>query len=334
MRSNAVVLSWPGFESALEAEYLSLGIEGISAHEGVFSLRGETPKLAWARQTFPDPIAFDSLSIKQTAEEISSILPQEGSWKIHFHSLSQNLRLPPGELTGREELVTDALKELLRKKDRYALKRWVNGFEQAEILILCLLLPAGGGFLSVTNAQQFAPYGPVIAAGYGGRIVIEEEKRPPARAYRKLIEALAVSNLEIQEGSQVVDLGSAPGSWSWVCLKKGAKVIAVDRSELAPELMKHRDLRFVAGDAFKFAPQRQLDWLISDVVSTPERTLELLERWIENRWMKNFCITIKFKGEPTMEPLNDLRKLLKGVGSSLVRHLENNKNEVTVIGSI
>jgi hypothetical protein len=32
--------------------------------------------------------------------------------------------------------------------------------------------------------------------------------------------------------------------------------------------------------------------------------------------------------------LNDLRKLLKGVGSSLVRHLENNKNEVTVIGSI
>ena len=78
-----------------------------------------------------------------------------------------------------------------------------------------------------------------------------------------------------------------------------------------------------------------MDWLVSDIVSTPDRTLALLENWLEQKWMKQFCVTMKFKGDERAVLIDKLRQLLSEQTQNFwIRHLENNKNEVTAIGVV
>ncbi len=65
-------------------------------------------------------------------------------------------------------------------------------------------------------------------------------------------------------------------------------------------------MTFHPGDAFAFRPASRVDWLICDVIAAPERSLELLRRWLREGWCRNFVVTIKFKGSddyPLLEPL-------------------------------
>jgi 23S rRNA (cytidine2498-2'-O)-methyltransferase len=96
-----------------------------------------------------------------------------------------------------------------------------------------------------------------------------------------------------------VDLGAAPGSWTYLALNRGAHVTAVDRSPLRQDLMNHPRLRFMRGDAFQFKPPLPVDWLLCDVVAAPERSAELLLRWLRNRWCRHFVVTLKLKHEST-----------------------------------
>ena len=57
-------------------------------------------------------------------------------------------------------------------------------------------------------------------------------------------EAEARLGRRIAPGDRCVDLGASPGSWTYVAVTRGARVTAVDRSELRPDLMQSRQVRF------------------------------------------------------------------------------------------
>ena len=63
---------------------------------------------------------------------------------------------------------------------------------------------------------------------------------------------------------------------------------AVDRSPLAPALMKDAVVTFLRGDAFAYEPERAAGeattWMVSDVIAYPERVAELLRRWCGAGW--------------------------------------------------
>jgi 23S rRNA (cytidine2498-2'-O)-methyltransferase len=138
--------------------------------------------------------------------------------------------------------------------------------------------------------------------------------------------------MEISRDQTVVDLGSAPGSWSWVCLELGAKVISVDRSELSPDVMKRKKVTYIPGDAFSYFPEEPVDWLISDIIAYPDRIISMLQTWLKKGLMRNFCVTLKFKGDERGKAIESLREVLKDT-QCLIRHMENNKNEITAVGS-
>ena len=128
-------------------------------------------------------------------------------------------------------------------------------------------------------------------------------------------------------------LGSSPGSWTYVALNRGARVIAVDRSPLRADLMRHPNLMFVRGDAFRFAPPAPVDWLLCDVIAYPDRVLALLERWLTERWCRKFCATIKFRGHGDYAMLERFKTMLEESGAEFqLRRLNSNKNEVTAMG--
>lgn len=164
----------------------------------------------------------------------------------------------------------------------------------------------------------------------GGVFPIPESKEPPSRAYLKLTEALLFAGWKFESGQSVLDLAASPGGWTWVAVQGGATVCAVDRSELTEDLMKHPKIQFLKGDVFGFSPSTYPQWVICDVISEPEKSLELLMRYVVKISPERIVWTLKFKKEVRFRILNLVDEALVGY-SYLIRHFSANKNEVTIL---
>lgn len=79
----------------------------------------------------------------------------------------------------------------------------------------------------------------------------------------------------------------------------GARVLAVDRSPLAPSLAGRANIRFLRHDAFTLKPEElgPMDWVFSDVICYPARLLEWIRRWLDSGLCRNMICTIKMQGE-------------------------------------
>jgi hypothetical protein len=160
----------------------------------------------------------------------------------------------------------------------------------------------------------------------------------PSSAYRKLLEALNCMSCHPTSTTTVVDLGASPGGWTAVLRRLGCRVIAVDRSELAPNLMKDKGVEFVKGDAFTFVPPpkkyvEQSRWMVSDIIAYPDRIQELLERWCGGHWASHLVVTVKFQGEmPAWSELDKCIQIAENHGYECrAKHFFNNKHEVTLM---
>lgn len=168
-----------------------------------------------------------------------------------------------------------------------------------------------------------------------GRIVFEEDhENPPSRAYLKIQESLTMANLlsDVElphEGQKCFEAGACPGGWTWVLCGLKANVFAVDRSELAPELMKNPLVKFVAHDAFTLKPEEigPFDWVFSDVICYPERLLKWIHEWMDSKMVKNMICTIKMQGEIDWKLIGEFEE----IPNSHVLHLNYNKHELTWI---
>ena len=161
------------------------------------------------------------------------------------------------------------------------------------------------------------------------------DKEAPSRAFAKLVEAEIRLGCKIARGQSCVDLGASPGSWSYVALQRGARVVAVDRAPLRDGLMKNRHLKFIKGDAFAYHPDTAVDWLLCDVIAAPERSVGLLIDWVRQRRAHRFVVTIKFKGEQDYLVLEQLKHALPPMCEEFyLTHLCANKNEACAFGIV
>jgi 23S rRNA (cytidine2498-2'-O)-methyltransferase len=98
--------------------------------------------------------------------------------------------------------------------------------------------------------------------------------------------------------------------------------------------MAHSRLEFHRGDAFRFELDRRVDWLLCDVIAAPERSIELLLRWLRKRLAARFVVTIKFKGTGDYAMLEPLKHALPSLCQEVyLMRLSANKNEVCAFGS-
>ena len=154
-----------------------------------------------------------------------------------------------------------------------------------------------------------------------------DKKGPPSRAYFKLWEALTLMGRWPRAGERCVDLGSSPGGWTWALERLGAHVLSVDKAPLDPRVAKLRRVEFRRMSAFALDPASvpRVDWVVSDVICYPTRTVALVERWLRAHPRARFVVTVKFQGETDMSSLEPLREI---PGSELL-HLHYNKHELT-----
>ena len=135
------------------------------------------------------------------------------------------------------------------------------------------------------------------------------------------------------KGQTCFEAGASPGGWTWVLVNLGAKVFAVDRAELASELMKNPLVKFQAHDAFSLKPDDiekengKIDWVFSDVICYPERLLQWINMWLEYNPDLNMICTIKMQGDINWQ----LVKKFEEINGSKIVHLNYNKHELTWI---
>jgi len=238
----------------------------------------------------------------------------------------------------RCQLIRENVDSLLRKRQRRLLRTQTvadEPWKDGEALVQVGLATAASGYFSLCEEPLRLQLRRMISPFAGGVVEIEADRQAPSRAFAKLVEAELRFGQRISAGQTCVDLGSSPGSWAYVALKRGARVVAIDRSPLRADLMANPALTFLRGDAFAFRPPETVDWLLCDVIAFPQRIIELLQSWIAGRWCRRFCVTIKFRGDSEYSLLEPLKAWLAGAGTEFIlRRLTNNKNEVTVVGEV
>lgn len=157
----------------------------------------------------------------------------------------------------------------------------------------------------------------------------EDRINPPNRAYLKLWEVFTMLGCWPKPDETVLDLGAAPGGWTYVLAKLGSQVFAVDKAPLASSLSQFSNIHFIQQSAFSLNPNdfKQVDWLCADIACYPQHLYELIMRWINAGTVKNFICTIKLQGETDFETV---RKFQAIEGAKVV-HLMQNKHELTFI---
>ncbi len=296
--------------------------------------------VAFAAQCVPEPVEVSAESVSAWARALSSfaIGKLEGvddPWRLHVFRSDEP---GPRVVTRRCRLVMDETLAILERRQKRLLATLVRDpvrpWHEREHLVQAALETPASGFMSHAGVEARRILCRVLCRLPGGMVPVPPDRRPPSRAYRKLLEAEIRMGRRIAAGEKCVDLGAAPGGWTFVALERGARVIAVDRSPLRHDLAGRGRLEFVKGDAFTYEPRKKpVDWLLADVIAFPGKTIDLVEKWVGLGWCRSFCVTVKFRGVDDYPVLERLDRMLgESASSHLVRRLDHNENEVTAAG--
>lgn len=321
---------------------------------GDVKLEGLLP--AFARQTLPQVVETQAASINAWADRIidavAGVFPDHQPWRLHLWPQYGERKAG----MNRCDLIRAALAERLKKKRRHLLRSWAqddpspstadkadhakggergHAFTPDTSLVQCVLTSPESGWLSAAVAPLPHMNRAIISAFPQGEIPWAEDKSAPSRAFAKLVESEKRLGRWIERGQTCVDLGASPGSWTYVAVQRGAHVIGVDRSELREDLMRSPLVRFEAADAFKYKPPQTVDWLVCDVIAAPQRSIDLLLEWLREERMRNFVVTIKFRGTDEYHLLDILKREVPPLCSEFhLTRLCANKNEVCAFGVV
>lgn len=328
-----------GFESLLARELAELHGQAV-AEKGAGWVRLERAnatvgprreELAFAHLWLVEPVEVRGDSVNALAQKIAEYFL--GSLRgERIEAAWPNVWLGPAELVGlgrRISAVESACGDLLKKKlsrvAKLAATDRPRGVGAARGLFVHFV-DFGRAFVSRDAWSQ-------------GQQRMADDDAAPSRSYLKVEEAYAVLGREPAAGESVVDLGAAPGGWSYSAAKRGAQVIAIDNGPLKGGALDHPRIEHRREDAFKFAPAdgQRVDWLFCDMVEDPHHVLShIVQPWLTRGWCRNFVINLKFGRVDPVALLRELRSpsapFSRGAGTWAVRHLYHDREEFTVVG--
>lgn len=167
-------------------------------------------------------------------------------------------------------------------------------------------------------------------------------KSAPSRSTLKLDEAINwFFNDEEQEswfraGMRAVDLGAAPGGWSWQLVERGLLVTAVDNGPMDDALMRTGMVEHLRTDAFTFKPARTIDWLVCDMAERPLHVSRLIARWFTLGYCRAAIFNLKLPMKKRYQSVIECEQLLNqeldsaGIEHRLrIKHLYHDREEVT-----
>jgi 23S rRNA (cytidine2498-2'-O)-methyltransferase len=312
------------FEGLLARELEGAGFASVESGPGwCLSLRpgGQAPAfpdMAFAHAFYSSPAEIRGESVNALAQGLLDFFfaglgaeRVEGPWPC--------LRQAPAEPVGlgrRATAVEKAFGELLRRRmSRVARLASASHPRSLE--------PVRGMFV------RFVDFGRAFAsteALFNGQRRMADDPMAPSRSYLKVEEAYGLVGGEPASGELVVDLGAAPGGWSFSAARRGARVLAVDNGPLKGGALGNPLIEHILADAFG-----------CDLVEEPHHTLRnLIAPWLSEGRCRNFIVNLKFGRTDPLALLQELRLPASAFvihGKDVrIRHLFHNREEFTVAG--
>ncbi len=181
------------------------------------------------------------------------------------------------------------------------------------------------------------------AADSMGIIRLKMPGAAPSRSTLKMEEAIHwfLSGTQqselIKNGMSVVDLGAAPGGWTWQFVKRDCLVTAIDNGPMQPTLMQSGMVEHLQTDAFTYAPKKKVDWLICDMAERPLHVSRLIARWFSNGQCSNAIFNLKLPMKKRLATVHECIELLhKNLSEANIKHriqakhLYHDREEITV----
>jgi 23S rRNA (cytidine2498-2'-O)-methyltransferase len=164
----------------------------------------------------------------------------------------------------------------------------------------------------------------------------------PSRSTLKLEEALLTVLTEnererwLRPGMSAVDLGAAPGGWTWQLVRRSLRVTAIDNGPMDRALIDSGLVTHLREDGFRFRPKKPVDWLVCDMVEKPRRVAELIARWLCEGWCRYAIFNLKLPMKKRFEETNLCLDLIadalaaKGLKAELrAKQLYHDREEIT-----
>jgi 23S rRNA (cytidine2498-2'-O)-methyltransferase len=166
----------------------------------------------------------------------------------------------------------------------------------------------------------------------------------PSRSTLKLDEAFLYFiprnewDTRLTSGMHAVDLGSAPGGWTYQLVRRGMMVTAIDNGPMAESLMETGQVKHKMMDGFKYIPGKQnVYWLVCDMIEKPQRVAKLMSEWLLNGYCKEamFNLKLPMKGR-YQQVAGDLQTMKDAFSEHNVKyelyakHLYYDREEITV----
>ncbi len=289
-----------GFEDQLDQELGRAGAAVVATHGRLRIAEGRPVHAAWSATTWWDAEHIPIRSIGDAARELRD---RQRNWALYAPTHR-----------GRAELVQDRLPhvsaaplELGEVAPDAPLGAWT-------LLERDLVLAA-------TRCSNPFPNGQPT--------FVEDRHGPPSRAYLKLWEVFARLRRQPGPGDRCLDLGAAPGGWTWLLARTGADVLAIDKAPLHPAVHALPNVTWQDGSAFALDPTEVavVDWWCSDIIAYPERLLDLASTWLASGRVRNLVCTIKFQGRTD----HDVATRFAALPDAQVFHLDQNKHELTCV---
>lgn len=189
--------------------------------------------------------------------------------------------------------------------------------------------------LGISHAGNRSPFP-------GGIPRLRVPSAAPSRSAMKLEEAWKVfipaeRTLDLLGGGKkAVDLGAAPGGWTWQLVKYGMLVTAIDNGPMEPDLMASGHVEHIEADGFRWRPHRSVDWMVCDIVDQPRKTARLAVDWFADRLCRYSVFNLKLPMKKRYEEWLLCRQIIsEGLSEAGIqyrlqaRHLYHDREEIT-----
>jgi 23S rRNA (cytidine2498-2'-O)-methyltransferase len=137
----------------------------------------------------------------------------------------------------------------------------------------------------------------------------------PSRSTLKLEEAfltfLGDDPETLRPGMSAVDLGAAPGGWTWQLVRRSIRVTAVDNGALDPTLLDSGIVEHLRTDGFRYRPPKPVDWLVCDMVEQPARIAALAARWFAEGNCRYAIFNLKLPMKKRYEEVRRCRRIIE-----------------------
>jgi len=168
-------------------------------------------------------------------------------------------------------------------------------------------------------------------------------REAPSRSALKLVEAIYILLTDeeredrLKQGMKAVDLGAAPGGWSWCLAQRNLLVTAIDNGTMDKALMAGGMVDHLRVDGFHYRPNKPVDWMVCDMIESPSRIATLVGEWAANKLCRDSIFNLKLPMKKRYEEAKQCEQIistrLKKAGVPFrirMKQLYHDREEITV----